>query len=126
MGGFATVTPPKPAAPLDLNALNLPGFGNQLRSNSASIPASVKKDEAEKTQKAEAEKAKAAEKAKTSETAKPPAATAAKGATLDDVVKSLDMLNKQMGLLIGQQDSLMRKQERNIKSAASANVQDKV
>jgi hypothetical protein len=120
MGGFST-----PSAAIDLNSFNLPGFGNQLRSGSSSIPASVKKEEAEKTQKEEAEKAKIAEKAKSTDTAKP-AAASSKSATLDDVVKSLDMLNKQMGLLISQQDNLMRKQERNIKSAASTNVQDKV
>jgi hypothetical protein len=120
MGGFST-----PSAAIDLNSFNLPGFGNQLRSGSSSIPASVKKEEAEKTQKEEAEKAKIAEKAKSTDTAKP-AAASSKSATLDDVVKSLDMLNKQMGLLISQQDNLMRKQERNIKSASSANVQDKV
>jgi hypothetical protein len=127
MGGFATVTPPKPVAPPDLNALNLPGFGNQLRAGAASIPASVKKDDAEKKQKEEAEKARAAEKArKDAEAAKPTATPAAKGATLDDLLKSLDMLNKQMGQLIGQQDNLMRKQERNMKAALSTNVQDRV
>jgi hypothetical protein len=127
MGGFATVAPPKPVAPPDLNALNLPGFGNQLRAGAASIPASVKKDDAEKKQKEEAEKARAAEKSrKDAEAAKPTATPAAKGATLDDLLKSLDMLNKQMGQLIGQQDNLMRKQERNMKAALSTNVQDRV
>jgi hypothetical protein len=109
---------------IDLNAFNLPGFGSQVRSSSASIPTSVKKDEAEKARKEEQTTAAKAVEASKSET-KSTAATN-KVSTLDDVVKSLDMLNKQMGQLISQQDNLMRKQERNIKSVASSNVQDKV
>jgi hypothetical protein len=126
MGGFATVAPPKPTAPLDLNALNLPGFSSQIKANAASVPAAVNKPAERQPSPGKKINPETGEEYSPVAEMKPKVAAASKSATLDDVVKSLDMLNKQMGLLISQQDNLMRKQERNMKSASSTNVQDKV
>jgi hypothetical protein len=98
---------------IDLNSINLPGFGPQLKSGTASIPekkASPGKKINQETGEEytpvpdKADKPKKEEKASTKDTA------SKKDATLSDVVTSLNMLNKQMGQLLSQQDELGRKQ----------------
>lgn len=123
---------------VSLNKLNLPGmanFGKSLapkdpkpadpKGAAASISEEAKRAEAKKAEeKKKAEDAKKAETAKGTATTKP-TGSAQKSASLDDVVKSLDQLNMQMGQLISQQSDLIRKQTSSMLAAGSKNVYDK-
>ena len=106
-------TPKASSIGVDLNSINLPGFGPQLKSGTASIPEKkaspgkkINPDTGEEYTPLpeKADKPKKEEKAATKDTA------SKKDATLSDVVTSLNMLNKQMGQLLSQQDELGRKQ----------------
>jgi hypothetical protein len=107
----ATTASPTAARPTrDLNALNLPGFGPQLKSAQAAIPKAV---EEKKTGPTPAGAAPAAGGAAPKSTQPTPAtAAASKSATLDDVVKNLENLNKTMGQLLSQTEDLGRQQVR--------------
>jgi hypothetical protein len=95
----------------------------EIKATSQTIPAAVTTPPA-KTSSAPQATGQAAAQTTQLETAT--VATASKqDSSLNDVVKGLDKLNIQMGQLISQQDSLMRRQERSLKSAGSNNVYDK-
>jgi hypothetical protein len=125
---------------INLGKLKIPGinFGDvstpkdpksQTSQSTTTVADSVKKEE-------EAKKV-AAEKAKQEEAAKKAAAPGAqtapgkpgpssqKASTLDDVVKSLDRLNTQMGQLINQQSDLVKKQTSAMLASTSGNVYDR-
>jgi hypothetical protein len=123
---------------VSLNKLNLPGmpsFGKSLAPNdpkpadpkgaAASISEEAKRADAKKAEeKKKAEDAKKAEAAKGTPAAKP-TGSVQQTASLNDVVKSLDQLNMQMGQLISQQSDLIRKQTSSMLAAGSNNVYDK-
>ena len=131
MGGFATQKPPSvPTIPsIDLNSLNLPGFGPSIKSAAATVaPAVNKPREAspgkkinpetgeEYTPVEELEK----QQRKKATTEKPPATTG-KTATLDDVVKELAMLNTKIASLTEETKQIGSKQERATR-ASSQNI----
>jgi hypothetical protein len=106
-------TPKASSIGVDLNAINLPGFGPQLKSGTASIPekkASPGKKINPETGEEYTPVPDKADKPKKEETAATKDTASKKDATLSDVVTSLNMLNKQMGQLLSQQDELGRKQ----------------
>jgi hypothetical protein len=106
-------TPKASSIGVDLNAINLPGFGPQLKSGTASIPekkASPGKKINPETGEEYTPLPDKAAKPKKEETASTKETASKKDATLSDVVTSLNMLNKQMGQLLSQQDELGRKQ----------------
>jgi hypothetical protein len=123
---------------ISLNKLNLPGmpnFGTSLapkdpkpadpKGAAASISEEAKRADAKKAEeKKKAEDAKKAEAAKGTPAAKP-TGSVQQPASLNDVVKSLDQLNMQMGKLISQQSDLIRKQTSSMLAAGSNNVYDK-
>ena len=106
-------TPKASSIGVDLNSINLPGFGPQLKSGTASIPekkASPGKKINQETGEEYTPVPDKADKPKKEETASTKDTASKKDATLSDVVTSLNMLNKQMGQLLSQQDELGRKQ----------------
>ena len=112
-GQSSSATPATPA--IDLNAVNLPGFGAQMKANAASVPAAVNKTAADSDtarenakfqRKADENKEQAANKSKEEQ----PTQRGGKTAALEDVVKGLDMLNITMNKLLSQSDDLGRKQ----------------
>jgi hypothetical protein len=123
---------------ISLNKLNLPGmpdFGKSLapkdpkpadpKGAAASISEEAKRADAKKAEeKKKIEDAKKAEAAKGTPAAKP-TGSVQQTASLNDVVKSLDQLNMQMGKLISQQSDLIRKQTSSMLAAGSNNVYDK-
>ena len=106
--GAGKYSAPTPA--IDLNAINLPGFGAQMKANAASVPAAVNKP----TEEAKAQAAAKEQAGKTTAAVKDkeeqPAQRGGKTAALEDVVKGLDMLNITMNKLLSQSDELGRKQ----------------
>ena len=88
-----------------------------IKSKTAEIPKAVQAADA----KTETAAAAAANKPKPAEAATPAAkpAVGSKDATLNDVVSSLNMLNKQMGQLLSQSESLGTKQIKATKSNSS-------
>lgn len=124
---------------IDLNKINLPGMesfgfkaapkdpkGADVKGAGAAAAEEAKKAEAKKAEeKKKAEQAKAAGAPAASGSAASAGAKPDKSATLNDVVKSLDQLNMQMGQLIGQQENLIRKQTSTMLSAGSNNVYEK-
>ena len=108
-GQSLSATPATPA--IDLNAVNLPGFGAQMKANAASVPAAVNKPAAEAKAQADAKEqaGQTTAAAKDKEESKP-AQRGGKTAALEDVVKGLDMLNITMNKLLSQSDELGRKQ----------------
>lgn len=92
---------PKDTPRLDLNSF-MPGFSQQIKTASASIPSKKQEDKRKEDEKAAAAQNKPAEKTEKA-TEKATSATSAqvKPASLDDVVKSLNQLNMMMGRLIG-------------------------
>jgi hypothetical protein len=97
---------------IDLNSINLPGFGPQLKSGTASIPekkASPGKKINPETGEEYTPLPEKADKPK-GEVKPTDSSPGKKDASLSDVVASLNMLNKQMGQLLSQQDELGRKQ----------------
>jgi hypothetical protein len=123
---------------ISLNKLNLPGmpnFGETLapkdpkpadpKGAAASISEEAKRADAKKAEeKKKIEDAKKAEAAKGTTPSKP-TGSVQQTASLNDVVKSLDQLNMQMGKLISQQSDLIRKQTSSMLAAGSNNVYDK-
>jgi hypothetical protein len=107
--GAATATPRLPA--MDLNAINLPGFGPGIKAKAANATA-PKPDSQPADNKTPP----------TASSPKPSAGTPSKESTLNDVVKSLDSLNMQMGRLIAQQEDLSNRQVRATKNAGSSNL----
>ena len=113
-------------AKVDLNSLQLPGFGSQMKfSASAAAEEAKKKEQAKKD--AEAKKAEE-EKKKTEEEKGGKSGDAktagGKSATLDDVVKKLDALNSSMHKLIDTHVSVGKQQVNAVKST-SGNMYDK-
>ena len=114
--GAGKYSAPIAATPaIDLNAVNLPGFGAQMKANAASVPAAVNKTAADSDtarenakfqRKADENKEQAANKSKEEQ----PTQRGGKTAALEDVVKGLDMLNITMNKLLSQSDDLGRKQ----------------
>ena len=97
---------------VDLNSINLPGFGPQLKAATAAIPekkASPGKKINPETGEEYTPLPEKADKPK-GEVKPTDSAPGKKDASLSDVVASLNMLNKQMGQLLSQQDELGRKQ----------------
>ena len=110
--GAGKYSAPIAATPaIDLNAVNLPGFGAQMKANAASVPAAVNKpaEEAKAQADAKEQAGKTTAAAKDKEESKP-AQRGGKTAALEDVVKGLDMLNITMNKLLSQSDELGRKQ----------------
>jgi len=95
---------------VDLNNLKLPGFAEQIKANASSVPQEINK----KSPQTESPKPEAAPQ-KTATAA--PAIT--KDASLNDVVKSLESLNKQMGTLIAQNEDIGNKQISATRSKSS-------
>lgn len=95
---------------VDLNNLKLPGFAEQIKANASNVAQEVKKT----TPQTDSPKPEAATKKTATET---PAMT--KDANLNDVVKSLDSLNKQMGTLIAQNEDIGNKQISATRSKSS-------
>jgi hypothetical protein len=115
-------------AKVDLNALQLPGFGPQMKFSASGAAAEAKKKE---------EDAKAAEAKKTEDVKKKEddtkgekktegksAGPGTKSATLDDVVKKLDALNTSMHKLIDTHVTVGKQQVSAVKSN-SGNMYDK-
>ena len=115
-------------AKVDLNALQLPGFGPQMKFSASGAAAEAKKKEeakqAEEKKKADEAKKKEedakGEKSSDSKTAGP----GTKSATLDDVVKKLDALNSSMHKLIDTHVTVGKQQVSAVKSN-SGNMYDK-
>jgi hypothetical protein len=115
-------------AKVDLNAMQLPGFGPQMKFSASGAAAEAKKKEeskqAEEKKKAEEAKKKEedakGEKSSDSKTAGP----GTKSATLDDVVKKLDALNSSMHKLIDTHVTVGKQQVSAVKSN-SGNMYDK-
>lgn len=95
---------------VDLNSLKVPGFAEQIKAKASSVPQEI----AKKSPQIAAPKPEAAPQ-KTATAA--PAVT--KDASLNDVVKSLDSLNKQMGTLIAQNEDIGNKQISATRSKSS-------
>ena len=95
---------------VDLNAFKLPGISEQIKSNASNVSQEINK----KSPQTESPKPEAAPQ-KTATAA--PAVT--KDASLNDVVKSLDSLNKQMGTLIAQNEDIGNKQISATRSKSS-------
>ena len=112
MGGeepsAAMAAAPTPA--IDLNAINLPGFGAQMKANAASVPAAVNKPTEEAKAQADAKEQAGKTTAAVKDKEEKPAQRGGKTAALEDVVKGLDMLNITMNKLLSQSDDLGRKQ----------------
>ena len=119
----------KTASPkVDLNALQLPGFGPQMKFSASGAAAEAKKKE-EDAKTAEAKKAEEVKKKedetkgdKKSESKS--AGPGTKSATLDDVVKKLDALNSSMHKLIDTHVTVGKQQVSAVKSN-SGNMYDK-
>ena len=115
-------------AKVDLNALQLPGFGPQMKFSASGAAAEAKKKEED----AKAAEAKKTEEAKKKEddtksekkTEGKSAGPGTKSATLDDVVKKLDALNSSMHKLIDTHVSVGKQQVNAVKST-SGNMYDK-
>ena len=115
-----SATPSTPAAKpttAPIAAMNAAERMLGIKTKTAEIPKAVK-DADTKTETATAAAA-AANKPKPAETAAPKPAVGSKDATLNDVVSSLDMLNKQMGQLLFQHSELGAKQIKATKSNGS-------
>jgi hypothetical protein len=120
---------------ISLNNLRLPGMPNFGSAAAPKDPKnaapknaadSISEDAKKAEEKKKAEDAKKAEAEKGQTSTKPtPTGGIQQTASLNDVVKSLDQLNMQMGQLIGQQENLIRKQTSSMLSAGSKNVYDK-
>lgn len=99
---------------IDLNAINLPGFGPQMKANAASVPAAVNKPAEKPASPGKRINPETGEEYTPADAAKPkenkPAQSGGKTAALEDVVKSLDMLNMTMNKLLAQSEDLGRKQ----------------
>jgi cell fate (sporulation/competence/biofilm development) regulator YlbF (YheA/YmcA/DUF963 family) len=109
--GAGKYSAPIAATPaIDLNAINLPGFGAQMKANAASVPAAVNKPAEEAKAQADAKEQAAKAPAAKSQADDKPAQRGGKTAALEDVVKGLDMLNITMNKLLSQSDDLGRKQ----------------
>ena len=108
----ATASSVTPA--IDLNAINLPGFGAQMKANAASVPAAVNKSAEKQASPGKKINPETGEEYTPVSDAKPkeekPAQRGGKTAALEDVVKGLDMLNITMNKLLSQSDELGRKQ----------------
>lgn len=102
---------------IDLNALNLPGFGPMIKAAAATVPAEMKKPPATEEAKPAAQ-VKKQEEAKKEEQA---SVAAKKTATLDDVVKELAMLNSKIASLTEETKQIGAKQERATR-ASSQNI----
>jgi hypothetical protein len=121
----AAATTSTPA--IDLNAINLPGFGAQMKANAASVPAAVNKPAEKQASPGKKINPETGEEytpvAETKPKEEKPAQRGGKTAALEDVVKSLDMLNITMNKLLSQSDELGRKQisamEKNSKNMYS-------
>jgi hypothetical protein len=121
----AAATKSTPA--IDLNAINLPGFGAQMKANAASVPAAVNKPAEKQASPGKKINPETGEEytpvAETKPKEEKPAQRGGKTAALEDVVKSLDMLNITMNKLLSQSDELGRKQisatEKNSKNMYS-------
>jgi hypothetical protein len=99
---------------IDLNAVNLPGFGAQMKANAASVPAAVNKPPERQASPGKKINPETGEEYSPVAEMKPkeekPAQRGGKTAALEDVVKSLDMLNITMNKLLSQSEDLGRKQ----------------
>jgi hypothetical protein len=95
---------------MDLNSLNLPGFGTQIRSAAASIPQEVNKSKAGSEENVfDPTGNKGAPKSKT-DSKTDSTDTKATKSTLDDVVKKLESLNSSMNRMIEGQADIGRRQ----------------
>jgi uncharacterized protein YoxC len=119
---------------LDLNKINLPGMPNFGLNSAQKVPKTSEAQPKADENQSDAETARlnrSGNKAQAQVQSKPQDQTQTstskkeKSATLDDVVSSLNQLNKQMSTLISQQESLMAKQISATSSNAS-NILDKM
>jgi hypothetical protein len=110
----ATAAAPAATPAIDLNAANLPGFGAQMKANAASVPAAVNKPPERQASPGKKINPDTGEEYSPVAEMKPkeekPAQRGGKTAALEDVVKSLDMLNITMNKLLSQSEDLGRKQ----------------
>ncbi len=120
MGGFAST--PSSVPSIDLNALNLPGFGPSIKSAAATVaPAVNKPKEASPGKKINPETGEEytpVSDAKPKEDKKPSSAGQGKSATLDDVVKELAKLNTKIAALAEDTKEMGAKQERATRSSS--------
>jgi hypothetical protein len=104
---------------IDFGPNGLPIF-KQVKAKAAEVPAAIKDNESKAEEarlKRQAEQTTAQKPAET-KPSEGPAKTTDKQATLNDVVGSLNSLNKLMGQLIGQNDELLNKQIKATKSSS--------
>ncbi len=90
-------------------------IANQIRAKSSEIPGAIKETQAQANKKPEATNTESAPAQKREEPKSAPAADS-KAATLNDVVKSIDQLNKQMAQLLAQSEEFGNKQVRATKA----------
>jgi len=113
----------KPSTPaVDLNSINLPGFGQAIKNNAATVPAAVR---AQSQQNQPSQQTTAGQAQASKPTTQTASAGSQNNASLDDVVKSLDQLNMRMERLISQNEDLGRKQISATKSNSS-NIYDRM
>lgn len=106
-----TSTPRLPA--MDLNAINLPGFGPGIKAKAANVAAPKPESQPAADTKKPAD---------APGSAKPQGSTSGKESTLNDVVASLNTLNTKMGQLIAQNEELGAAQIKATKTAGSSNL----
>ena len=102
---------PKGMPAMDLNAINLPGFGANLKAATSSTASAVKPPPAATAAAAQSSAQQtAATQAASSQPPSPKSTQAGNDASLNDVVRTIESLNKLMGQLLAQNDDLGRKQ----------------
>ena len=102
---------PKGIPAMDLNAINLPGFGANLKAATSSTASAVKPPPAATAAAAQSSAQQtAATQAASSQPPSPKSTQAGNDASLNDVVRTIESLNKLMGQLLAQNDDLGRKQ----------------
>lgn len=108
---------------VDLNSINLPGFGQTIKNNAATVPPAVRTQSQQNPQQQTTSTQSQTSQQTTS--AQSQSTTGRNDASLNDVVKSLDSLNMLMGKLISQNEDLGRRQISATKSNSS-NVYDRM
>jgi hypothetical protein len=115
---------PKGMPSMDLNAINLPGFGSTLKAATSSTASAVKPPQTTPTASQPAAQQTAAAPQAASQQPSQKSTQAGNDAGLNDVVRSLETLNKLMGQLLAQNDDIGRQQIRATKST-STNVYER-
>jgi hypothetical protein len=101
---------PKGMPSMDLNAINLPGFGSTLKAATSSTASAVKPVQTTTATVPPPAQSTATTTQAASQQPSQKSTQAGNDAGLNDVVRSLETLNKLMGQLLAQNDDLGRKQ----------------